>query len=147
MLIDGDVVFDAGVLGRLLDIGPDAVAVRSIGSLGLEEVKVHADAHDRVVALGKDVPVRGAMGEAVGLTLVSAATSRRLFAALATADRDAYYEVALQALIDGGATLHAVDIGSLYACEIDTPDDLRDADAYLRQRPPQPPPRALRLAV
>ena len=41
----------------------------------------------------------------------------------------------LQELVDGGVDLHAVDIGSLYACEIDTPDDLRAADAELRTLP------------
>ena len=51
--------------------------MRSVGSLGLEEVKVTADASDRVVALGKDVPIRGAMGESIGLQLLSAATARR----------------------------------------------------------------------
>lgn len=148
LLLDGDLVFDAGVVARLLDIGPDAVAVRSVGALGAEEVKVHADAHDHVVALGKDLAVRGAMGEAIGMTLVSAATSRRLFAALAAGpDPAAYYEATLQQLVDGGATLHAVDIGSLYACEIDTPDDLRDADAYLRGRPAAAPRSPFRLAV
>ena len=135
-LIDGDVVFDAEVVTRLFDGGPDAVAVRSVGSLGAEEVKVTADASDRVVSIGKDVPVRGAMGESIGVQLLSAATSRRLFAALAAQPHDdLYYEAFFQQLADGGADLHAVDIGSLYACEIDTLDDLRAADAQLATRP------------
>lgn len=135
-LIDGDVVFDAGVLTRLFDGGPDALAVRSVGALGLEEVKVASDASDRVVAIGKQVPVRGAMGESIGMTLLSATTSRRLFAALAARPHaDLYYEALLQELVDGGVDLHAVDIGSLYACEIDTPEDLRAADAELRTLP------------
>lgn len=135
-LVDGDVVFDAGVLTRLFDGGPDALAVRSMGSLGFEEVKVVSDASDRVTAIGKQLPTRGAMGESIGLALLSAATSRRLFTALAAGPHgDLYYEAMFQRLIDDGVDLHAVDIGSLYACEIDTPDDLRAADAKLRVLP------------
>lgn len=147
-LVDGDVVFDAEVLTRLFDGGPDAIAVRSVGSLGLEEVKVTADASDRVVALGKDVPIRGAMGESVGIQLLSAATARKLFAALAASPHgDAYYEAFLQQLVDDGVALHAVDLGSLYACEIDTPDDLRIADEQLARRPAFDARPGLRIAV
>ncbi|MBK9036280.1 MAG: phosphocholine cytidylyltransferase family protein [Myxococcales bacterium] len=136
-LVDGDVVFDASVIDRLFEGGPDAVAVRSVGSLGAEEVKVTADERDRVVAIGKDVLVRGAMGEAIGVQLLSAATSRRLFAALAqrATSADLYYEAIFQELVDAGVGLHAVELGSLYACEIDTVEDLRAADAQLARGP------------
>ena len=55
---------------------------------------------------------------------------KRLFAALArSASRDQglvneYYEAAFQQIIDEGATLYGVDIGSMYATEIDTVEDL-----------------------
>jgi choline kinase len=140
LLLDGDVVFDTGVVEGLVERGPDCLAVRSVGDIGLEEVKVTADRHDRVQAIGKHVPVRGAMGESVGIELFSAATSRKLFAALH--DRvhvqglvNEYYEAAFQQVIDEGATLFGVDIGSMYAAEIDTIEDLRAADARLSARP------------
>jgi choline kinase len=140
LLLDGDVVFDTGVVEGLVERGPDCLAVRSVGDIGLEEVKVTADRHDRVMAIGKHVPVRGAMGESVGIELFSAATSRKLFAALH--DRvhvqglvNEYYEAAFQQVIDEGATLYGVDIGSMYAAEIDTIEDLRAADARLSARP------------
>ena len=43
LLLDGDVVFDLGVIEELVARGPDCLAVRSVGELGLEEVKVTAD--------------------------------------------------------------------------------------------------------
>ena len=76
ILLDGDVVFDLGVVEELIERGPDCLAVRSVGEIGLEEVKVTADNEDRVLAIGKHVPVRSAMGESVGIELFSAASSK-----------------------------------------------------------------------
>jgi choline kinase len=140
ILLDGDVVFDLGIIEELVERGPDCLAVRSVGEIGLEEVKVTADVHDRVLAIGKHVPVRSAMGESVGIELFSAATSRKLFAALHQRVREQglvneYYEASFQQILDEGTTLYGVDIGSMYACEIDTIDDLRGANQHLAQRP------------
>ncbi|HTJ42660.1 MAG TPA: phosphocholine cytidylyltransferase family protein [Kofleriaceae bacterium] len=140
ILLDGDVVFDIAVIERLLEQGPDCLAVRSVGDIGLEEVKVTADAEDRVLAIGKHVPVRGAMGESVGIELFSASTSRKLFGALQQRIHEQglvneYYEAAFQQILDEGATLFGVDIGTMYATEIDTIDDLKAANARLAARP------------
>jgi choline kinase len=140
ILLDGDVVFDAGVIEALLSRGPDCLAVRSVGDLGLEEVKVTADRDDRVLAIGKHVPVRSAMGESVGIELFSASSSRKLFAALHYRMHELglvneYYEAAFQQIVDEGTALHGVDIGTMYATEIDTIDDLRAANLRLSQRP------------
>lgn len=140
MLLDGDVVFDVEVAEEMVARGPDCLAVRSVGSIGLEEVKVMADDEDRVLSIGKHVPVRSAMGESVGIELFSAASAKRLFAALHHRVVDQglvheWYESAFQQIIDEGSTLYGVDIGSMYATEIDTVEDLMAANARLAQRP------------
>jgi choline kinase len=140
VLLDGDVVFDVEVIEELVMRGPDCLAVRSVGEIGLEEVKITADNQDRVLAIGKHVPVRSAMGESVGIELFSAATSKRLFAALDQRVREKglvneYYEAAFQQIVDEGVTLYGVDIGSMYATEIDTIEDLMAANARLAARP------------
>lgn len=152
MLLDGDVVFDLGVIEELVERGPDCLAVRSVGELGLEEVKVTADNLDRVLAIGKHVPVRSAMGESIGIELLSAASSRRLFAALHARVHDQglvheYYEAAFQQIIDDGVTFYGVDIGSMYATEVDTIDDLLAANARLAARPAFDVTLDVRLAV
>lgn len=152
ILLDGDVVFDVGVVEQLLAHGPDCLAVRSVGDIGLEEVKVTADAHDRVLAIGKHVPVRTAMGESVGIELFSADSSRKLYAALQRRVHDQglineYYEASFQEMIDDGATLYGVDIGTRYAAEIDTYEDLCAANARLSSRPEFDVAVPLRLAV
>src|SRR5262249_23215224 len=140
ILLDGDVVFDVSVVEELIERGPDCLAVRSVGEIGLEEVKVTADSEDRVLAIGKHLPVRSRMGESVGIELFSAASSRRLFSALHQRVGEQglvneYYEAAFQQIIDEGSTLYGVDIGSKYATEIDTIEDLAAANARLAQRP------------
>lgn len=140
ILLDGDVVFDQGVIEELVERGPDCLAVRSVGELGLEEIKVTADVNDRVLAIGKHVPVRSAMGESIGIELFSAATARKLFAALHRRVRERglvneYYEASFQQILDEGTTLYGVDIGSRYACEIDTAEDLLLANSHLARRP------------
>jgi choline kinase len=140
ILLDGDVVFDIKVVEQLVQHGPDCLAVRSVGGIGLEEVKVTADHNDRVLAIGKHVPVRSAMGESVGIELFSATSSKRLFAALDHRVRqqgliNEYYEASFQQIIDEGCTLYGVDMGSLYATEIDTIDDLTAANARLAAQP------------
>ena len=46
-----------------------------------------------------------------------------------------YYEASFQQIVDDGVTLYGVDIGSMYATEIDTLEDLMAAEARLSQRP------------
>lgn len=152
ILLDGDVVFDVPVVEELVARGPDCLAVRSVGGIGLEEVKVTADNEDRVLAIGKHVPVRTAMGESVGIELFSAATSKKLFEALHSRVREQnlvneYYEASFQQIVDEGTTLYGVDIGSMYASEIDTVEDLIAANARLAAQPFDIHVDALRLAV
>lgn len=152
ILLDGDVVFDVEVIEELVARGPDCLAVRSVGGIGLEEVKVTADNEDRVLAIGKHVPVRTAMGESVGIELFSATTSKKLFEALHDRVRgqnlvNEYYEASFQQIVDDGTTLYGVDIGSMYASEIDTVEDLIAANARLAQQPFDIHVDALRLAV
>ncbi|HEU0033386.1 MAG TPA: phosphocholine cytidylyltransferase family protein [Kofleriaceae bacterium] len=140
ILLDGDVVFDVGVIEELVIRGPDCLAVRSVGEIGLEEVKVTADNEDRVLAIGKHVPVRSAMGESVGIELFSSASSKKLFEALhqrVTVQGlvNEYYEASFQQILDEGTTLYGVDIGSMYASEIDTIEDLMAANERLANRP------------
>ena len=80
------------------------------------------------------------MGESVGIELFSAASTRRLFTALH--DRvigqnlvNEYYEASFQQIIDEGSTLYGVDIGTMYATEIDTAEDWMAANARHAQRP------------
>jgi choline kinase len=150
LLLDDDVVFDPRVVDLLLDRGLDSIAVRSVGGIHIDEVKILADAQDRVTQIGCDLPLRQAMGESVGIALLSGETSRVLFETLArrvAADPNEYYEQAMQEIVDAGTTLFGVDIGTLYALGVDTYDDLMAATSRLSTRPALDPDADLRVAV
>ncbi len=137
-LLDGDILYDAGAMERLLDHGPDCLALRT-GEIGMEEVKVEIDATGRILGIGKEVPVPSAAGESVGIQYFSAATSTALYRALhqrVTEEGrvDEYYEASFQQMIDGGVHLRALDIAPFYAIEIDTRDDLAAANETLLAR-------------
>jgi choline kinase len=138
VLLDGDIIYDIGVLQKLIEHGPDCLALRTEGDIGLEEVKVSV-AGARITAIGKEVPVPEAVGESVGIEYFSVASSNALFAALA--DRvhgqglvDEYYEASFQQMFDAGVTMNAIDIAPYYAIEIDTRDDLAAANRILLAR-------------
>ena len=72
--------------------------------------------------------------------MFSAPSSKRLFACLHQRVHEQglvneWYESAFQQFIDEGGTLYGVDIGSMYATEIDTIEDLMAANLRLSQRP------------
>jgi choline kinase len=132
-LLDGDIVYDVPVVRDMLEHGPNCLALRTRGDIGMEEVKVHADASGRVLEIGKEVPVPIAAGESVGIEYFSAEVSARLFAILhdrvvEKGGANEYYEAAFQEMIDGGVALTALDIGENYAIEIDTREDLAAAN-------------------
>lgn len=138
VLLDGDIIYDVGVLQKLVEHGPDCLALRTQGDIGLEEVKVAVDGH-RISAIGKEVPVPEAVGESVGIEFFSAASSTALFRALK--DRvhgqglvDEYYEASFQQMFDEGVSMRAIDIAPHYAIEIDTRDDLAAANRILLAR-------------
>lgn len=127
--LNGDVVFDAAVLVRVLDAGARGLSAVAVDTrpVGDEEVAYTLDDAGLVARLAKGLP--GARGEAVGINLVSrvdrAALTRRL---AEVADGD-YFERAMErAIADDGARFVPVDVSDLHAVEVDFPEDLRRAN-------------------
>lgn len=138
-LLDGDIVYDAPIVRDMVARGPNCLALRTRGSIGMEEVKVQMDARGRVLQIGKTVPVPSAAGESVGIEFFSADVSEHLFASLhrrviECGQVNEYYEAAFQEIIDEGVALEALDIGQNYAIEIDTREDLAAANRILLGR-------------
>ncbi|MBA2545009.1 MAG: phosphocholine cytidylyltransferase family protein [Deltaproteobacteria bacterium] len=133
VMLDGDIVFDPEVL-RLVVASEhaDCLALRPADDLGEEEVKVYVDPADRtrVTRIHVSLPPADAVGESIGIEKFSAATSAVLFKTIEAriAEHGAkteYYEKAFDQLCqEGTLTLRAIDVGTLYCAEIDTPDDL-----------------------
>jgi choline kinase len=126
--MNGDVVFDAEVLRRLrglLDDGRSAIAVNT-ASVGDEEVKYTVSEDGSVLQLSKQV--KDALGEAVGINLISAADKPRLLARLEECDDQDYFERGLELAIQhDGVKVTPVDISDLFAVEVDFAEDLARA--------------------
>lgn len=137
LLLDADIVFDAGAIGRLLeDPHANRLALRTRGGWGEEDMKVAlgpGGTDRKVVRIGKDIPANQAAGESVGLEVFSAAFASRLYEVLTqrlqSQGQNEWYEAAFQQLIDAGEPIHAVDLEDLRSIEIDTPEDLEKARA------------------
>ena len=121
--LNGDVVFDAGVLELLLAREGSSIAVDP-RVCGDEEVKYRVR-DGRLVALSKQVHGEG---EAVGINRFVAADLNALRTALAYVEDGAYFERAVEHLLPfASRPVEVVDIGDLRAIEIDFPEDLEAA--------------------
>jgi len=123
-------VFDPQVLARLEShiLRGDNVICVNTATVAEEEVKYTVDADGHVDALSKQV--QNALGEAVGINLVSGKDKARLIECLATCDEQDYFERGIELAIERyGVKFTPVDISDLFAVEIDFDDDLARANA------------------
>ena len=134
VLLDGDILFDPRLIGHLLSSKqPDVLLLRPCRRLGSDEIKVVADAENRVLRISKDVDPRDASGESIGIERFSESTVRRLFTILRRRIGDEqrineWYEESFQELIDGGTHIYCVDTVGLPCIEIDTMADIETAE-------------------
>jgi choline kinase len=130
LVLDGDILFHRGILTRILAAPHDNVlALREGISVGAEEIKVVADSVGKVVKIGKEVPAGEAGGESLGIERFSAIAAAGLFDALERRRGfNEFYEASFQEMINAGLALHTVRCGDLPCIEIDTEEDLREAD-------------------
>jgi choline kinase len=134
--LDGDVLFHPALLARLgQHEAPLSVAVERRDDLGDEEMKVISDG-SLIEAFGKKLDPKSCYGESIGIERIGAEAGALLFdattAAFEKGRRDLYYEDVYSELIAGGLSARLVDVGDLPWIEVDTPDDLERATAWLR---------------
>ncbi len=134
--LDGDLLFRSDVIARLeRSLGALSVAVDKSARLGEEEMKVITEG-DAIRAFGKKLEPARCSGESIGIERIDATASGDLFRALGRASRegrtDLYYEDVYGDLIADGLLARAVDVSDLPWTEIDTPEDLENARALVR---------------
>ncbi len=133
LLLDSDILFDPGVIKKLLESpDPDCLAL-NVHELGEEEIKVITDpVSGKITEISKTCPVEKAIGESVGIERISSGFLKVLFAEL---DRmiledqqvNVFYEAAFENIISQGAAFYPVDITALFSMELDTVEDFRTA--------------------
>ncbi len=134
LLLDSDILFDKQILPLLLtSVHLNAVAVRTNGSFGKEEIKVQCHPTSRrILKIGKDVSLSTTSGESIGIEKFQAQSAQKLFSILhkriISENRiNEFYEASFQEMIDNGSRLFAVNVGNFQCIEIDTADDLNEA--------------------
>lgn len=128
--MNGDVVFDPEVLRRLESsiLRGDNVICANTAAVAEEEVKYTVDEQGFVNALSKQVT--NALGEAVGINLISGKDKAHLIECLQDCDEQDYFERGIELAIERfGVQFTPVDISDLFAVEIDFDDDLARANA------------------
>jgi choline kinase len=127
--MNGDVVFDPEVLRRVAaqaDAGRSAIAVNT-AVVGEEEVKYKVDDAGFVSELSKQVV--DALGESVGINVVSAADKAALITRLDEAAEQDYFERGIELAIEqDGLQVTPIDISDLFAVEVDFEEDLARAN-------------------
>ena len=134
--LNGDVVFDAGVLETAM---PNLYADQSFvcvdtSTVADEEVKYTLDEDGFVRELSKTV-VDG-LGEAVGINYVSAADKPALIEQLTACGDQDYFEKGMEtAITERGLRFRPVDISLFTAVEVDFETDLARANSLLAGPP------------
>jgi CDP-glycerol glycerophosphotransferase len=127
--LNGDVVFDSGVLEQALPyvrLDESFVCVDT-SVVGDEEVKYTLDEAGYVHELSKTV--LGGLGEAVGINYVSSADKAALLEHLALCGDQDYFERAIETAIAGaGLRFRPLDISAWRAVEVDFECDLERAN-------------------
>jgi choline kinase len=130
--LDGDVVFDPGVLERVAaPAGELSAGVDSSRKLDEEAMKVVVQG-SAIRRFGKGVPLAESYGESIGIERVAASASSKLFTALeqriGQGVTHLYYEDVYSEMIERGELAAEVaDVSGLRWTEVDTFDDLEAA--------------------
>ena len=152
LLLEGDLVFEPGLLLDLLDAPYDNVAVVDQYNSTMNGTVIQAGGDlATAMVLKADQPPDFDYGSAlktVNIYKLSGGAVRRevmprLGEYIAQGQTGDYYEIAFaQAIADGSLRMHVLGTGPRWWTEIDTVDELRHAPDYVADAHPAPEPRA-----
>lgn len=143
LIVNGDDLFHPGLLHRSIAAPGDiVVTINRKDTYDPDDMKVLLDG-GQLRRIGKDVPLKDAEGEAIGVIRVSPRGARWLDESLdrlvKAGDRNAFYLRAIQRLIDDGIPVHTADITPIPWAELDEPRDLVAARARAADFAPDHP--------
>lgn len=127
--LNGDVVFDPGLLDRIGALIADDVSFVCVNTaaVGDEEVKYRVDGDGFVTVLSK--AVADGLGEAVGINYIASSDRAMLVEHLEKCTDEDYFERGIESAIESGLKVRPVDISEFFAVEVDFTDDLERANA------------------
>jgi len=125
MFINGDVVFDSGVVEMLIAQAASGMAVNT-ATCGEEEMKYSIDADHRILAVSKSL--NEGVGEALGVNMVRSGDRDALVKSLAKCGERDFFERGIEFAISDGVTFRAVNVDGQLCVEVDTQADLDRAN-------------------
>jgi choline kinase len=126
--LNGDVVFDAKLLDRILPMIRRDVSFVCVNTaaVGEEEVKYRVDDDGFVTVLSK--AVTDGLGEAVGINYIASSDRATLIEHLERCTDQDYFERGIESAIEEGLKVRPVDISGYFVVEVDFTDDLERAN-------------------
>lgn len=136
LLLDSDILFDKGIISKLLDSGHrNCLAVNVTEKLDTEQIKVIVDGENKILEIGKEISIKRSIGESIGIEKFSINYLKDLYNIL---DRkivkennvNEFYEASFQEIIDkkdAGNSIYSVDVSEYECMEIDTAEDYYNA--------------------
>ncbi len=139
LLLDSDIVFEPIIIRKLLESNHENVLALSTtykNLLGPEEIKVRMDTQNRILEISKEVNPILAAGESIGIELFGQVATDHLYKVLekrivGEKRVQEFYEASFEVMIKEGTDIYAVDISPARCIEIDTSDDLKNAEKML----------------
>ncbi len=136
LLVNSDIVIHPDVFGNVVDAPGDLVlAVQHRSAFDTEEMRVQLDT-DRVLSIGKDLPLEQSHGEFAGVSLLRHGAARA-YAETATdlewrAETTLYYEDVYSRLL-GRLDARAVPVSEDHYAEVDNPGEIGPAREVITQ--------------
>jgi len=129
--INGDVVFDARIIHKMLD-KDESLATVNNARVQEEEVKYSLDSSGYINAISKEV--ENPLGEALGLNLIKSDYLEPFKQCLSRVEDDDYFEKAMELLTqEKGPVFKPLNVGELPCIEVDFQEDLDQAIQLLRK--------------
>jgi choline kinase len=130
--LNGDIVFDAEVLSLLERYIAHNLVWVNMNRVGDEEVKYTLDRHKCINEISKSVT--NALGEAVGINLITYEDFPVLRSCLERCCASDYFERALQFAIERGVKFVPVNIERRFCVEVDYQEDLERVQSFVQKR-------------
>jgi len=127
---NADVLFHREIVALLVNSGKQNVLAMEYKRCGQEEVKFTTDSQNRVIKLGKEIPLDEAEGEFIGIAKFGSSISHEFIKTLKTyavrGERNLFFEKAVEDILDRDI-FYTLDVTHIPSIEIDFPKDLKKA--------------------
>ena len=132
IFLHADTIFEDAILDSLIAADGDIVLPVDFKNVQEEEMKVCVDKNGKILQISKEIELSSADGEFMGLAKISQSVLSKLNVAVLDELKQkkhlqAYFESAIQNLINNGLNVSSIDISNKKWIEIDFEDDYEQA--------------------